>query len=502
MVILSLSLILVIIVAVVLVRTALVGPPIPFNAELPPLEEDLSGLGVSGSPAETAIERFQQAIRIPSVSHGDYGRNDRQQFSKFQDFLQQQFADFLADCELRRFDIYGLAIRWPGNDGSAPPLLYTAHYDVVPVEGQQWSVEPFAAQRKDGYIWGRGTLDTKNSLMAIIEAASRLHMSGFRPSRDIWLAFGGDEETASTEGARTISAWFAEQGIRFRWVFDEGGVLARDMVPGISGECALVGVAEKGFANIRISCDAPGGHSSVPELRTPLGRVSRAVDSIERMRRGAKIPRTMKDFLAYSAPLQKPSLKAVMANLWLFAPVVRRILWASASTRAVLHSTIAPTMAQAAASENILPVRAWANINVRIAPGDSMEKLMKRIRRRVKDPHVRVEYFHPQDCNDPILPGDVGRRDEFLEEVRRALKGNRAALTVLPYLMTGATDSKYYAPVAQEVYRFVPMSLSSDELDLLHSPDERIGEENYLRMISFYRDHMALYCEKPVGGQQ
>ncbi len=441
--------------------------------------------------SEALISRFQRAIAIPTMSHSEYSRNDEDRFAEFQDFLQWEFADLLADCEIERFGVYGITIRWPARGVSEYlPLLYTAHYDVVPVEGQEWTYPPFEARRAEGYVWGRGTLDTKNSLMALLEAAARLHADGFVPSRDIWFAFAGDEETSSLRGARTMARWFEERGIRFAWVFDEGGIIAENMVPGVRGNAALVGVAEKGYANILLEAEDSGGHSSSPGSRTALGRVSRAVDRLERGPRPSSIPPTMKRFFIRSAPYMGFGLKLVMANLWLFAPLVKIILSQKDSTRAMLHSTIAPTMAGASDVENILPTRAWAVINVRLAPGEQIPLMLTRFRRIIADESVRVSLQNEDDANEAVVPPQGGGTDAFLHSVERALGDSTPLLAALPYLMTGATDSKYYAHLADEVYRFVPMLLNSRELELLHAPDERISEANYFRMVGFYARHL------------
>ncbi len=442
---------------------------------------------------DVRLERFRRALKIPTVTHSDYSANDRSRFFAFQDFLLTEFAGFLESCEVHRFDCYGLAIRWPAHPGgSHKPLLYIAHYDVVPVDGQDWSRDPFAGESADGFVYGRGSLDTKNSLMAILEGASLACENGFTPRRDIWFAFGGDEESASTEGAATMARWFEQQGIRFAWVFDEGGIIARDMIPGVKGNAALVGVAEKGFANYLLESRSAGGHSSTPSLSTALGRVGRSIDRIESSPRNDRIPETMVNFLIQSAAFQKIPLRIVMSNLWLFAPLVRAILRKRDSSRAMLHSTFAPTMAGASSKENILPSRAWAVVNVRIAPGETIASVLQRLRTNIRDSRVDISVLNMDEANDPVLPGNPRRQEGFLRSVELALGDSTELLAAFPYLMTGSTDSKYYASLAEEVYRFVPMLLDAEELARVHSADERISSKNYRRMISFYRRHIEL----------
>lgn len=454
-----------------------------------------------------AKESFSRALRIPSVSYSDYSRNDVTVFQEFQKFLGERYAHWLKDCEIQYFDVYGMAIRWPGSEGNSRglPLLYTAHYDVVPVEGQQWAVDPFSALEKDGHIWGRGSLDTKNSLIALMEAAYSLHREGFQPRRDIWFAFGGDEETESSRGAMTMARWFEEQGIRFAWTFDEGGIIARNMIPGVHGSAALVGIEEKGFVNFRFTARSSGGHASTPPERTALGRVSRAVARLEASRQPRKLIPSLRSFFRRTVPYQSVALKIVMANLWLFAPLVKRVLAGGDDSRAMIQSTLAPTMAAGSSKENVLPADAWANINVRILPGENIEKLRRRCIRIIRDPLVEVSIANAAEANDPVsspetvnasaLAGGPGRgsTDRFLRFCADALRFREGFTAALPYLMTGATDSKHYAHLSDHVFRFVPMELDSKELSLIHNPDERISLENFRGMLEFYRYNLKYH---------
>ncbi|AHC15931.1 peptidase, M20/M25/M40 family [Salinispira pacifica] len=452
-----------------------------------------------------ALDSFALALNIASVSHSDYAQNDESVFQEFQDFLTRRYADFLEDCGVTRFGVYGIAIRWPGTEGLSRglPLLYTAHYDVVPVDGQDWSVDPFSAEQKEGYIWGRGTLDTKNSLIALMEAAASLHADGFTPRRDIWFAFGGDEETESSRGAITISRWFQEQGIRFAWTFDEGGIIARNMIPGVQGSAALVGVEEKGFVNFRLSAESSGGHASTPPPSTALGLVSRAVARLEAARQPRKLIPSLRKFFRRTVPYQSLPLKIVMANLWLFAPVVKQVLAGGDDSRAMIQSTLAPTMAGGSSKENVLPAAAWANINVRILPGETIDQVRRRCIRIIRDPRVEVSIANSAEANDPISssppakedtgsPGTAGV-DRFLAFCADALSFREGFTTALPYLMTGATDSKHYAHISDHVFRFVPMELDSRELSRIHNPDERISLENFRGMLAFYRYNLKYH---------
>ena len=157
-----------------------------------------------------ALENFQAMIRCRTLSYDDPSLQDEKEFEKFRALLDERYPLVAQHCEKHRIGPAGVVYHWKG-EGSADPWVLMSHYDVVPVEESMWSVDPFGALMRDGAVWGRGTVDTKSTLLGVMEAAETLLSQGFRPRGDIYLAFGGDEELSGAS-AQEIVKWFEETG--------------------------------------------------------------------------------------------------------------------------------------------------------------------------------------------------------------------------------------------------------------------------------------------------
>ena len=158
------------------------------------------------------------------------------------------------------------------------------HIDVVPVPEPnlpEWTHPPFSGAVADGFVWGRGTLDDKTTVLAILESIEGLLAEGFAPPRTIYLTFGHDEEVGGRYGASAMVDTLVARGVRPALVFDEGGFLASGVMPGVQGRSAIVGIAEKGYLSLRLRALAQGGHSSMPTNRTAIGALSRAISKLE-----------------------------------------------------------------------------------------------------------------------------------------------------------------------------------------------------------------------------
>jgi carboxypeptidase PM20D1 len=180
------------------------------------------------------------------------------------------------------------------------------HLDVVPIvpgTEAQWSHPPFAGDIADGHVWGRGTLDDKSSVIAVLEAVEKLAGEGYRPRRTIYLAFGHDEEVGGPEGAAKVVEALAARGVtHFAFVADEGGAVGQGLVPGIDKPTALIGVAEKGYLNLRLTVAGEGGHSSTPPAETNVGILSRAVARLEATPFPARLEGAARDMFDYLGP--------------------------------------------------------------------------------------------------------------------------------------------------------------------------------------------------------
>ena len=251
--------------AVLLVRAAMFRP----HAELKPSEEKVA------LDEKKIVEDMVEMIRCKTVSYNDESLIDQEEFRKFQDLLPKLYPKVHETCTREFAGVNGMLYRWKGKTADEPVVLMS-HYDVVPVEESLWDKPAFEGIVEDGMIWGRGTLDTKGTLCGIMEAAEKLIGEGFVPEHDIYLAFSGQEEI-NGPSCPAIVDLFEERGIRPALVVDEGGAVVENAFPGVPGECALIGIAEKGLTNIEFKAKSRGGHASTPPVHTIVGELAQAV---------------------------------------------------------------------------------------------------------------------------------------------------------------------------------------------------------------------------------
>ena len=441
-------------------------------------------------PAGSA-DRLSGAIRIPTISAEDSAAFDREPFRMFHAYLEKAFP--LVHSRLRREIVgtHSLLYTWTGIDPSADPILLVGHMDVVPIEPgteNTWSHDPFGGRIVDGFIWGRGAIDNKSAVVGTLEAVEMLLSEGFRPARTVLLAYGHDEETGGVGGAREIAALLKRRGVKPGLVLDEGGVIGDGVLAGIRAPVALVGIGEKGFVTIELTASAAGGHSSLPPARSAVGILSAAVAKLEQNPMPARLDgptRQMFDRLAPELPIL---LRALFANLWLTRPILIRRLQDAPATNAMVRTTTAPTIFQAGTKDNVLPSHARAVINVRILPGDSIRTVIEHVTRIVNDDRVEIK----EGGRFSAEPSRVSRIDSVaFRTLERTIRSIVSDAVVAPYLVIVVTDARHYADLSENIFRFLPLRLSSDDLTRVHGIDERVGVRDYEMAIRTYRQLMV-----------
>ena len=465
----------VLLLAVVLVRTA------RFGEAQDPVPEAAAYTAPAGAAA-----RLAEAIRIPTVSHEDSARFDAAAFAAFHDLLRTRFPRARAALRREVVSGYSLLYTWPGSDPRLPPLLLMGHVDVVPVEAgteARWAQPPFSGAVRGGYVWGRGAVDDKASVMGTLEAVEMLLAQGFTPRRTVMLAYGHDEEVGG-HGARRIAALLRGRGVRPWMVVDEGGVIGQGLMPGVERPTALIGIAEKGFVSVELTARAEGGHSSMPPRHGSIGRLSAAIQRLEGSPLPARLDGPTLRLFDRVGPEMPFAQRAVFANLWLTRPLVIRTLSGAPSSDAMVRTTTAPTIFQAGTKENVLPSRARAVVNFRILPGDSVAGVVAHVRRVVDDTSVQVRAMEGFSSE----PSAVSRTDgEPYRLLERSIRQAAPDAVVAPYLVVGGTDARHYHALSQHVYRFLPVRMTSEDLDRMHGTDERIAVRDYEAAIRFYR---------------
>ena len=433
-----------------------------------------------------ATTRFQQALRFRTISTQD-GRVDTQAFLDLHEFLRTAFPLVHQHLARETPGDLGLLYRWPGRDATRPPIVLMGHLDVVPIAPgtePSWTHPPFDAVEEGGWIYGRGTLDDKSTVMAVLESVEALLKSGFTPERTVILQFGQDEEVGGLNGARLTVEKLVAEGVRPGLVLDEGGAFVSARTMGAEGMVALIGVAEKGFASISLSVSGDGGHSSAPPGITHIGRLARAIVALEEAQFEAHLDGVVREMLERSAPHVPFSRRLALRNLWLFEPLVTRAMLLDPRLAAMLRTTTAATIFNAGNKENVLPPEAHATVNFRIRPGETVESVLERVVRVIADDqvHAKVEGFRSEP--PPPSPTTGPAFDAVGRSARQAL--GEAPPIVLPFLLMGATDARYWAPHATAVYRFNPFPMEEDALARVHGTNERVSKAGYVNGIRFY----------------
>lgn len=433
---------------------------------------------------EAAAVRLGRAVSIRTVSHQNKADDDAQVFSTFVSFLEETYPRVHSALKKETFDGFSLLYTWQGQDPSLKPIVLMAHFDVVPIApGTEslWEREPFGGEVAGGYIWGRGTIDDKGSLIGILEAVELLLGQRYAPRRTVYLAFGHDEEVLGN-GARLMADHLESKGVEAEFVLDEGMVVTQGIMPGVARPVALIGIAEKGYLSVELKVTSEGGHSSQPPPETAVGLLSKAIYRLETHQVPGGMNGPVRKMFDYVGPEMPFLMKALFANLWLSRPLVEGILSGSPATNAAMRTTTAPTILEAGVKENVLPTHARAVVNFRILPGDSIDSVLAHIQKTINDPRVVVTPLEGASNPSPVSDVDT----EAFDVIQRSLLEVLPEAIVAPYLVLGATDSRHFTNVSPNIYRFVPFAFTSEDLARTHGTNERLGVENFGLVIRFY----------------
>ncbi len=439
---------------------------------------------VEGTPAtnDSAAVHLSQAIQIKTISFGDTLAIDTTEFLKFRKFLETSYPNVHAKLQRQIFNQFSYVYKWAGKDSSLQPYVLMAHMDVVPVEAvaeSKWTVPSFSGTIKNDTIWGRGAVDDKVSVIAILESVEQLLKQNYTPNRTIYLCFGHDEEISGKRGAKVISNWFKEQNIKPAMVLDEGGQIDTKHFKQLNRPFAVIGTSEKGYANFDLSVEIPGGHSSMPAAETAIDVLNKAIEKIRAHSMEPAITPTMQELLNRTKPAEKFSNRLVLSNLWLFKGLMIGQLEKTKETNAMVHTTLVPTILQSGIKDNVIPTVAKATFNSRILPGQTSDDVLKFITNAVNDDRVvikkqTISLMEPS----PITPFD---NPEF-KKVEQIIYKSVPDVLVSPFLMIGATDSRYYRSFSNAVLNFSAVQ----DVKGFHGIDERIGKTDLNRMIFFY----------------
>ena len=457
-------------VTVVAVRTAQFKP----KAQPPIVREACS------FDRDAAVDALAQLVRCKTVSYNDHSLEDDGEFEKLIALLPALYPRVFDVCSVDQLPDRALLLRWPGKNHDAPAVLM-AHYDVVPVNEENWEKPPFAGILEDGVLWGRGTLDTKVTFNGIFSAANYLIGKGFRPENDIYFAFSGGEEVNGL-GAPNIVQYFIDHHVQPAIVVDEGGAVVENVFPGVKAPCGLIGIAEKGMMNAQFRTVSAGGHASAPKPHTPVGVLAAACKRVEDHPFKAHIAgpaAQMFDTLGRHSSLL---YRIIFANMWCFGWVIDLLgRLSGGEMNALVRTTVAFTQMEGSSARNVIPPEAKMVANMRLNPHDSVASALDYLRRTVKDGNVEVtalESFEPSPISETDCPA--------WDKVASAVANTWPGCIVAPYLMVQCSDSRHYGKISNHVYRFSAMDMTAEERATIHGNNERIRVETVAKAVEFY----------------
>jgi carboxypeptidase PM20D1 len=435
---------------------------------------------------QNAVEHLSQAIQINTISFADSIKMAEAQprFDSFIRFMKSTYPLVFTSLEDTIINGRNILLEWKGSDASLPPAILYAHMDVVPIEQNtiaQWKHAPFSGDVADGYIWGRGALDDKGSLISIFEALTRCLQKGLKPQQSIYIASGSDEEVGGNTGAEAIAQYCRENKLHFGFYEDEGLMVTQGVVPNMKKDVALIGTAEKGYITVELMVNMPGGHSSKPQKETALDVLIKAVKKVhDRPFEKMVSPSTDEfiDYLAYEMPMP---LKLVFANKWLFKSIILSEYAKTDAGNALVRTTGVATVMNAGLQDNVIPTQVSAKINFRILPGQTTQQVEEKVKEIIADNRVHIipgEKVEPSQSTPANSWGFKLLQKTSAEVFPDAV--------VAPALMIGSTDSKHFTGLTDETYRFFPTRMDNEAIGSFHGINERIKIPYFMETIRFY----------------
>ncbi len=427
---------------------------------------------------EEYAKKLSEMVKCETVSKAGVDRRDR--FLAFHKILEELFPAVHKTLDKTEID-GNLIFHWKGKSAEKPVILMS-HQDVVAAEGK-WIHAPFSGDIADGKVWGRGSADTKCSLMAFFQAVEELIGDGFVPENDVYLCSSCTEEVGG-DGAPKIVKELKARGVKPFLVCDEGGAIITEPLGGIKGYFAMIGVLEKGHGNLCFTAASNGGHSSYPPKNSPIPRIASFVNDVEKHNpmklRMNKEAQAMFENLAPYGPFY---LRYLFGNIWLFKPLICKLMpMISAQGAALLRTTVAFTMQTGSDGYNVLPQQAKVYANLRYIPHQPMAESHK-VMQKLADKHgLKMSVVGAEDCCKPI---------DFNGEAFKLINGviNEVFpdMPVSPYVMTGGTDARFYQEICDACIRFSPIIYGPDQMKGMHGLNENVDTVSLPGAVDFYK---------------
>lgn len=460
------------------VQAALFRPEKTEKAELPPERVDL----------DRYKKVLSAAIRCRTISTVDPTDTDWAEFDKLHRLLEESYPLVHAKLKKEVIGRANLLYFWEGKNPDLDPIALIGHQDVVPIASgtlDEWTHPPFDAVEADGFIWGRGALDMKNHTVGVLESVETLLEDGYEPERSVYLMFGENEEIVASKnsGAHLMAEELKKRGVHLDSLLDEGGEVIPMKVPGvIDKDIVGVGIAEKGYADYRITVNGKGGHSSAPPVHSSLGKLAKAIEKIENHQFKAEINPIMNGMFDQLFVNVSYGVRLLTCHKTVMKPLALQVMKHIPEAASFVRSTTAVTMASASPQANVLPKKSTATINFRIMPGMTIADVGEHLKKCIGK-GVEVELLGGNEPSN-ISPTD-SRAFKAIESVYAGGKN-----VVIPYLVMGGTDSRHYQDVCENIYKYSPFRLGLDLVVTMHNVDERIPVATMPDGITFFKRYI------------
>ncbi|MCL2072107.1 MAG: M20/M25/M40 family metallo-hydrolase [Oscillospiraceae bacterium] len=431
---------------------------------------------------DKSLSRFSRLLKIETVAGNDG------EFVKFREVLKELYPNIAKNCKLERIGDSGLMYKWKGKN-SSKAIVLMSHYDVVPASPEQWDKPPFSGEISGGAIWGRGAIDTKCTLCAVMESVEALlGVQGFIPDFDVYMCFGGDEETAGND-AVAIATVLRRRGVKPFLIIDEGGAvvqLPQKLQKKGGGRVALIGIAEKGYMDVEFIAKGRGGHTSLPVIHSPLVTISEVIRRLKNpFKPTISTPvRIMGAAIANQFGFKiKVALRSTLLRR-IFMPKLIRVV---PEVGALTQTTGAITLISGGSAANVIPEEVRAVGNFRVISGTTVDETLGIIKKALRGLDVEVNLI------ESLEPSKTSRVDgDGWDALNSAIvstwgvEEDGKGIAVVPYLMIARSDSRFYSDISDSIYRFSPMVMTKIERNSIHGVNERISVENFRKMIEFY----------------
>ncbi|GAA5229400.1 M20 family peptidase [Arthrobacter cryoconiti] len=435
--------------------------------------------------AQSAADQLSELIRFRTVFAEQRDVIELEEFTGYIEALERLYPGVHATLGREPVNGHALLYKWSGTepDAALKAVVLMAHYDVVPVdERDDWTHPGFSGYQDGTYVWGRGALDDKGAMVVILAAVESLLAQGFAPASDIYLSFGNNEESAG-DSAMVAAETLRSRVVRPWFVLDEGGAVAVNAFPGLTAPAAVIGVSEKGILDLELLARGAGGHASTPPRMGATARLARAIMALERTPFPSSMPDPIVEMMRRIGSHSSFGMRLITANMWAFKPLLTRAFaWVGDETRALTRTTVAFTMLEGSKASNVLASSARANANIRIAVGETVDTVVERVRRIIDDPDIELLVRGGHNPS-PVSPTD----NEQFALLSKCVAAAYPQAVVMPYVQTGATDSRNFTDICPAVYRFSPLLMDESDRASLHAVNEKVRIASLGAGVVFYR---------------